>query len=421
MKNKVNRIIEDLKNAILQEEILGINQFVEFVEQNAKSSDLIDDAVIKKMAFLFTNDSDKKKTLIKEMFDIIDKTELEIDENIQQKDEFQIKIEQVQKHITDEFSKNYAKNVVISCKHISKEFKGRFGFKLSNISMKLKLGEITAIFGENASGKTTLIKQLIGELLPDEGKITYPYFNQKITHQINWNSIKYEIAYVPQELNEWYGNLRENLHLEAARHGIVGRDNEREVEFIIHRLGLDKYCDRAWKELSGGFKLRFALAKALVWKPKVLILDEPLANLDPKAQLIVLNDLRAFSRSVKNPLAILLTSQTLNETEYIADKIMFIKGNDQNKSKVVFYGKKSELEGDRKHNKFTIEGDFTVIKLENLLYNLKPIDIKHTGLEYVLTMPLNVQSSDIISTLSPFKLEMKSFANISQSIKSKFI
>ena len=91
--------------------------------------------------------------------------------------------------------------------------------------------------------------------------------------------------------------LRSNLHYEAAIHGVGRADNEREVDFIVERLGFRGELDKEWHELSGGFRLRFALARALVWKPKLLILDEPLANLDFITQQIVLNDLRHLTDS----------------------------------------------------------------------------------------------------------------------------
>ncbi len=420
MKPNLKVVTDNLKKCILEEEILGINQFVEFAD-NFASPDLADEAVIKKMAFLFTNDKNKRALLVKEIFELIDKIESGFEDSSKLKAGFDEKIQLIQEKISEEYAKKYSENVVVSCQHVSKTFKGRFKFQLTDVSIELKLGEITAIFGENASGKTTLIKQLIGQIAPDKGRILYPYFKQTDTNKVDWNYVKHEIAYVPQELGEWYGNLKENLHLEATIHGIKGKENEKEVEFIIHRLGLEKYCDRAWNELSGGFKLRFALAKALVWRPKVLILDEPLANLDPKAQLIVLNDLRAFARSIKNPMAVLLTSQTLDETEYVADKILFLKDDEGKGSKVAYYGDKSDLEKDRTQNKFTINGSLSLQNLENVLYKLKPIEINHTGLEYVIKMPLDVTARDMITCLSGYNYEIKSFTNISQSIKSMFV
>ena len=82
--------------------------------------------------------------------------------------------------------------------------------------------------------------------------------------------------------------LVDNLHFAAAIHGIRGKENEDEVDFIIWRLGLDKYRNATWNEISGGFKMRFSLGRALVYNPRLLILDEPLANLDVNTQLLFL-------------------------------------------------------------------------------------------------------------------------------------
>ncbi len=136
---------------------------------------------------------------------------------------------------------------------------------------------------------------------------------------MDWIKIKNQIAYVKQEIPKWHGSLRENLHFDSI-HGIKGLQNKKDVDFILHRLGLIEYQNREWNELSGGFKLRFTLAKALVWKPSLIILDEPLANLDIHAQILVLNDLRDLANSSKYPVSIVISSQHLHEVEHIANK-----------------------------------------------------------------------------------------------------
>src|SRR5204863_8033249 len=126
---------------------------------------------------------------------------------------------------------------------------------------------------------------------------------------------------VPTDLPPWYGSLRSNLHYESAIHGIRGADNEREVDYIVERLGLTNELDRRWYELSGGYKLRFALARGLVWKPALLVLDEPLANLDFIAQQVVLKDLRHLTNSLRYPLSVFVSSQHVHEIEDVSDKL----------------------------------------------------------------------------------------------------
>src|SRR5690606_29231484 len=80
-----------------------------------------------------------------------------------------------------------------------------------------------------------------------------------------------------------------------------------------------------WSELSSGYKMRFELARTFLRKPKILLLDEPLANLDVLAQQLILEDLKNLSQSISNPLGIVLSSQQLFEVEKVSDKILFLK------------------------------------------------------------------------------------------------
>jgi ABC-type multidrug transport system ATPase subunit len=120
--------------------------------------------------------------------------------------------------------------------------------------------------GVNGSGKTTLLRVLAGEIATDAGTLAYPLL---CPNPLDWLRIRSQIAYVPQRPSRWYGILEENLYLHAALRGLTGRANEDEVEFILHRLGLEIYRKARWHEISGGFQMRFELAKALVGHPKL--------------------------------------------------------------------------------------------------------------------------------------------------------
>ena len=71
--------------------------------------------------------------------------------------------------------------------------------------------------------------------------------------------------------------MGESLHLSAALHGVPAAENEDQVDYVLERLGLARYRDARWDQLSGGFQMRFELARCLVWSPRLLIMDEPLA------------------------------------------------------------------------------------------------------------------------------------------------
>jgi ABC-2 type transport system ATP-binding protein len=119
--------------------------------------------------------------------------------------------------------------------------------------------------------------------------------------------------------------LKDNLHFSASLSGIKGEQNELMVDFMLERLNLSPYANLTWDQISSGYRTRFEIARVLLQKPSLLILDEPLANLDIKAQQTILTDLRYLAKSVYHPMGVMLSSQQLHEVEKIADTVLFIR------------------------------------------------------------------------------------------------
>jgi len=175
-----------------------------------------------------------------------------------------------------------SKHLLCKAIEISKEFKSKLkNFKLNALNLELTQGSIIGIVGENGNGKTTLLRMIAGDLSSDTGKIEYNFDGQ---WNSNWTKNKLKIAFVPQRIEKWYGKAGDNVSFTAAIKGINGDLNKEKTDFIIHRMGLTNFVDHSWDQLSSGYRLRFEIAKALVWEPSVLLLDEPLANLDMHAQ-----------------------------------------------------------------------------------------------------------------------------------------
>jgi ABC-2 type transport system ATP-binding protein len=165
----------------------------------------------------------------------------------------------------------------IEVEGLNKSFNGRPAVK--NLTLRVREGEIFGFLGPNGSGKTTTIRMLCGLMIPDSGK------GQCLGHDILKDTveIKQLVGYVPQIFSLYQDlTVRENLDFVAR---IYCQDNfKKRVNDIMAELELDQYKNILSGRLSGGWKQRLSLAAALIHDPKLLLLDEPTAGVDPKAR-----------------------------------------------------------------------------------------------------------------------------------------
>jgi len=208
---------------------------------------------------------------------------------------------------------------LLEAQNISKTY-SKGNFSLQPISLSLKGGDILGIVGENGHGKTTLLRCVAGQLALDRGKLDY-----KLLSHPDFYDVRHHVAFIPQRIPRWYGRLKDNLHFSAAIYGIQGEQNELMVDFMLERFNLSSYQDLNWNQISSGYRTRFEIARILLQRPRILILDEPLANLDINAQQTILTDFRYMAKSVAHPMGVLLSSQQLHEVEKIADSVLLIK------------------------------------------------------------------------------------------------
>lgn len=303
-------------------------------------------------------------------------------------------------------------DLVLEARDLEKAYRSS-GFRLQLEHLELRLGEITGLIGENATGKSTLCRLLVGDLKHDNGWLRYPKFQEG--KGLNWLRVKRQIAYIPQEIPKWFGSLRDNLRYEAAVRGLKAEANAPAVDYIVHRLGLARHLDKSWAQLSGGYKLRFSLARALVWKPQLLVLDEPLANLDIRTQIVVLNDLRNLVKSLRYPLSVLISSQELHEIEAVADHLLFMReGKLENIDNLTDYG------DNRKYNTFEFNCALSYRELEERLKDFPHQKLWYNGMTYFIVAKLDVSGFALLEHLARQEVAVLYYRDISRSIKTKF-
>ena len=142
---------------------------------------------------------------------------------------------------------------------------------------------------------------------------------------------------------------------------------------------------------------------------------EPLANLDLKAQQVVLKDLRNLANSLRFRMSIIISSQHLHEVEAVSDDILFL-----NKGDVTYYGKTKDLGEARQQNTFELDCALDAKTLKDKLSDIQVLDIHHNGVSYVITTPLDVDYKTVLKSLMAQGVDFDYFRNISQSVKRLF-
>jgi ABC-2 type transport system ATP-binding protein len=195
--------------------------------------------------------------------------------------------------------------LVIDVEGVTKRYDGRA--VVNGVAMQVRRGEIHGFLGPNGSGKTTFIRMLCGLLRPDAGRGTC------LGHDLLAGSddIKREVGYMTQRFS-FYEDLTiaENLDFVARVYGVP--DRRAAVEGSLDRLGLRDRRGQLAGTLSGGWKQRLALAACLLHKPRLLLLDEPTAGVDPKARRDFWDEIH---RLAADGLTVLITTHYMDEAE----------------------------------------------------------------------------------------------------------
>ena len=198
-----------------------------------------------------------------------------------------------------------APNIAIEVEGLTKSFDGRVVVR--NLSMRVKRGTIYGFLGPNGSGKTTTIRMLCGLLSPDQGRGTCLGYD--ITTQSD--QIKRHVGYMTQRFSLYQDlSVRENLEFVARLYGL--RDPTGAARAMIARLGLDGREDQLAGELSGGWKQRLALGACTLPNPRLLLLDEPTAGVDPKARREFWNEIHGLAAE---GLTVLVSTHYMDEAE----------------------------------------------------------------------------------------------------------
>ena len=233
---------------------------------------------------------------------------------------------------------------------------------VDDLSFEIRKGELFAFLGVNGAGKSTTINIICGQLKKDEGTVIIDELNL----DDNLAKIKKKIGVVFQaSILDPQLTVKDNLEIKASLYGLSRKEIKSRVNELAEILDFNNYLNRPLAKLSGGQKRRIDIARALLNKPDILILDEPTTGLDPQTRKMIWAVITKLRK--ENNMTVLLTTHYMEEASE-ADYVVII-----DQGKMVAHGTPLDLK-----NKYV--GDYM------LIYNVKEEDIKKLGLPYI-TIP----------------------------------
>ncbi len=282
----------------------------------------------------------------------------------------------------------------------------RFGdlTAVNRIDLQVRKGEICGFLGPNGSGKTTFIRMLCGLLRPDEGSGTCLGLDL-ITQS---EAIKRQVGYMTQRFSFYEDlSIAENLDFVARIYSIKNR--RRTVDETIERLGLTSRRSQLAGELSGGWKQRLALAACMIHQPKLLLLDEPTAGVDPKARREFWEEIH---RLAGEGLTFLIATHYMDEAER-CHRLAFILYGD-----LLLHGTAPELVAKSNLVTWAVKGP-DLAKLSERLQGLAAVE---QAAAFGNTLHVSGDDADALErAIAPFRTAPYSWQRVESGLEDVFI
>jgi ABC-type multidrug transport system ATPase subunit len=191
---------------------------------------------------------------------------------------------------------------------------------LKNVSLELAPGEVLGLLGPNGSGKSTTLKLVSTVLLPDRGRVIV----ERCDTRYDGPAVRKRVGFALASERSFFPRLtaRENLEFFAALEDVPGRDCRDRVESVLNRIGLGDAAEKQVMKLSSGMHQRLGIARALLKKPSVLLLDEPSRSLD----LAVATQLWELIRDLADTrMSILIATHNFAEAAEVCDRVAILR------------------------------------------------------------------------------------------------
>jgi len=213
-------------------------------------------------------------------------------------------------------------NIVVDIKNVSKSFGDHV--VLNNVSLKVEENENLIVFGQSGTGKSVLLKCMVGLLEPDSGEIFIDGIDVLKLKIKELNEVRKNIGFLFQGAALYDSmSVRENLEFPLIRHfKFTADEREQRIKSVLEKVSLEEAIDKMPSELSGGMKKRIGLARSIITEPKLMLYDEPTTGLDPITSKEISLLILELQKSLK--MTSVVVTHDLLCAEIIADKAIVL-------------------------------------------------------------------------------------------------
>ncbi len=236
------------------------------------------------------------------------------------------------------------------CENLHKKYSMKYVVK--DVNMEINEGEIVGLLGPNGAGKTTTFKMITGFLKPDKGGVFIDKI--EITKYPIYRRARLGLGYLPQEPAIFKSlSVEDNIKGLMELRGFSQKEINERLDEVFKRLGIESLRKQKAGTLSGGERRKVEIARALSFKPRFLLLDEPFAGIDPIARAEIQRIVKELKKEYK--IGILVTDHNVRETLQITDRAYLIYD-----SRIIISGSSEDLIRDKKARELYLGKDFNI-------------------------------------------------------------
>jgi len=279
---------------------------------------------------------------------------------------------------------------------------------VNNVSFQLPLGKCIALIGPNGAGKTTILRTLAGLLRPTSGTV-------KFTGLKRGDDMRPIIGYLPQYpmFYNWMTGKEFLIYSGKLAH-LSTSEAKRQTEKLLDIVDIAHAKDQRISKYSGGMKQRLGIAQAIIHKPKLLILDEPVSSLDPIGR----RDVLTLMETLKKDMSILFSTHILTDADEVSDELLLL-----HRGEIVESGSMDELRGKYQTTTIKLSFDNNIQKYQNKIDVLPSVTTSYIQRHelHIAVTNISIAREEILTVASQEKWPLTNFSVNRASLEEMFM